>query len=155
MSTPSWTDALAQVLHPSFTDRFIHDSRINPRHARHPAGNIWKAALAQFVFSDLSLGIYGVRRFIRLEYLGLSGIILYHLPGGQLPYGSTEREAEDDDESVALTIQVIFGDEKDPENEGMNIDDLIDAIHGRLVYFPAYACTSFAVSNLGQLLSLS
>jgi len=77
---------------------------------------------------------------------------LYHLPGGQLPYGSTEREAEDDDESVALTIQVIFGDEKDPENEGMNIDDLIDAIHGRLVYFLVYACTSFAVSNLGRLL---
>ncbi|KIM82158.1 hypothetical protein PILCRDRAFT_820528 [Piloderma croceum F 1598] len=145
---PGWTDALAQVLQPPLTDSFVHNLPSNPRHTRHPPGNIWKAALAHFVLSDLSLGIYGVRRYVRLEYLGLSGIILYHLPAGRLPCRSITAEDEYDEESGILTVQAVFGDENDTADEGMDMDDLIDVIHGRLVYFPAYACTSFAIGQV-------
>jgi hypothetical protein len=77
--TPGWTDALAQVP-PTLAHRpFVHNLPANPRHTHththHPPGGISKAALAHFVLSDLSLGIYDVRRYVRLEYLGLSGII--------------------------------------------------------------------------------
>jgi hypothetical protein len=49
--------------------------------------------------------------------------------------------------SGILTVEAVFGDETDTADEGMDVDDMIDVIHGRLVYFPAYACTSFAVSH--------
>jgi len=35
----------------------------------------------------------------------------------------------------------------DPKNHGMHMDDLLDAIGGKVVYFPSYACTSFIVSS--------
>jgi hypothetical protein len=52
-----------------------------------------------------------------------------------------------DKESGILTVQAVFRDDNDTTDKGMEIDDLIDVIHGMLVYFPAYACTSFTVSH--------
>ena len=139
-----WTNALAQLLVPAVTDRFMHNLHSNPRHTPHPAGIIWKAELARSVLADLSLGIYGVRRFVRLEYPGLSGIILYNLPAGRHPSGWIAK-SDGDDEGLILTVEAVFGDADD---EGMSVETMIDAISGRLVYFPAYACTSFVVSHL-------
>jgi hypothetical protein len=146
MAPLGWTDALAQLLVPAVTDRFMHDLHSNPRHTRYPAGIIWKAELARSLFADLSLGIYGVRRFVRLEYPGLSGIILYNLPAGRHPSESISKY-DDNDEDLILTMEAVFGDADD---EGMGVETMIDAIDGRLVYFPAYACTSFVVSHFSN-----
>ena len=144
MTPLGWTDALAQLLMPVVTDRIMHDLYTNPRHIRHAAGIIWKAELARSVFAGWSLGIYGVRWFVRLEYPGLSGIILYNLPAGRRPSESITTY-DYDDEGLILTMEAVFGDSDD---EGMSVDAMIDATRGRLVYFPAYACTSFVVSHL-------
>ena len=48
-----------------------------------------------------------------------------------------------------LTMQGAFGDPDSPEvaaNRGMDLDDLLDAVDAKVVYFPTYACTSFIVS---------
>jgi hypothetical protein len=108
------------------------------------------------------------KRFVRLEYLGLSGVIIYEMPGrrglqswhayddqrrdprSMYPEqdhreaheeGEQEQEKEDD-----LTLSSIFGDPDDPEDQGMEIDHLLDRVGAQLVYVPLYACTSFAVS---------
>lgn len=77
-----------------------------------------------------------MRRFVRLEKLsGLSGIILYNLPGS--PGGLRDENR--------LDLDSVFGKE-DLEDDGMDLDALLDAVQTRLIYFPVYACTSFAVS---------
>src|ERR1700729_1727968 len=103
---PGWTDALAQVLQPALSDRFLRDLQANPRHTRHPAGSIWRSALAESVFSDLSLGVHGVRRFVRMEYLGLSGIILYNLPAGRHPRGPLVEEKFQDEDGEDDTMLI-------------------------------------------------
>jgi hypothetical protein len=39
----------------------------------------------------------------------------------------------------------VFGDDDDPEDLGMDVDHLLDRVSARLIYAPAYACTSFVV----------
>jgi len=74
--------------------------------------------------------------------MGLSGVILYELPdAGHL-------EAGDPQSSKALTLQEVFGDDDDPEDLGMEVDHLLDRVGARLIYAPAYACTSFVVGQV-------
>lgn len=136
--TSGWTNALAHVLQPPSNPHPDAPQRPgeSPRKSRNPAGRMWKHALYDAVHSDLSLGIHGVRRFVRLERLGgLSGIILYTLP----------RSASNSKNHGHIELDCIFGNEGCME-DGMSEDVLADAVQARLVYFPAYACTSFTVS---------
>ena len=71
---------------------------------------------------------------------------MYHLSAGRLPCGLITGEDEYESRNI-ITVNTVFGDENDTADEGMDMDDLIDAIHSWLVYFPMYACTSFAVSH--------
>ena len=94
-----------------------------------PAGILWRSVLAQSIFSDLSLKLASGRRFLPLHHLGLCGVILYELPG----------QAQNGE----FTISSVFGDSSDP---GMDTEELLDGVRAKLVYAPAYACTSFVVS---------
>ncbi|KZP24117.1 hypothetical protein FIBSPDRAFT_1012485 [Athelia psychrophila] len=135
---PGWTDALAQVLQPPPNPCPEALRQESPRKSRNPAGQTWKTEFSTAVYSDLSLGICGVRRFVRLEKLsGLSGIILYHLPGSP----------GDPHDQGRLELDSVFGRE-DLEEDGMDLDALLDAVQARLVYFPVYACTSFAIGQV-------
>jgi hypothetical protein len=70
----------------------------------------------------------------------LSGVILYELPNpGRLGVGGA---------SGALTLQEVFGADDDPEDLGMDVDHLLDRVGARLIYAPAYACTSFVVGQV-------
>jgi hypothetical protein len=122
--TAGWSTILFRIfsLSPSTPSH-----RPNPRLTVHPTGQLWRAALAQFVFSDLTLGIHECRRFARLEYPGLSGVLVYELP-----------------KNGELALKQVFGDESD---EGMDVDELLDRVIVKLAYAPAYACTSFVVST--------
>jgi hypothetical protein len=132
--THRWTANLERILglysvrlSPTF------DKKANPRHSRHQRGKIWKIALAQSVFADLSLGLHGGKRFFRLEHSGLSGVIVYELPASIEGHG-------------AFTLKTVFGDDSDSEDLSMDVEDLLDAVCASLIYAPAYACTSFVVS---------
>ena len=84
------------------------------------------------------------RRFVRLEHIGLSGVILY-----EIRMCSPCRISHGADIEDCLTMQGVFGDADCPElaaDHSMNIDDLLDAVDAKVVHFPGYACTSFAVS---------
>ncbi|KAF7981410.1 hypothetical protein HWV62_33923 [Athelia sp. TMB] len=131
--TAKWTDSLAQVLQPPSDSTMRQES---PRKSRHPAGQMWKSALAQALHSDLSLGICSVRRLVRLEMLGLSGVIAYTLPGN----------SADQKEQTHLTIDSIFGNDE-LEDDGMDVEVLMDTVQARLIYFPVYACTSFGAGQ--------
>jgi len=43
-------------------------------------------------------------------------------------------------------LKSVFGDLNDPSDPGMDLDQLLDIVHAKVIYFPAYACTSFVVS---------
>ncbi|PPR06259.1 hypothetical protein CVT24_000931, partial [Panaeolus cyanescens] len=99
-------------------------------------------------------------RFVRIECIGLSGVLLYELasaeyppvlPGPQAfnhsrldgtaahPYTKQPMPSE----YPLLTLESVFGDLTDPHSPSMHIDDLLDAVKAKVFYFPAYACTSF------------
>ncbi|KXN87853.1 hypothetical protein AN958_08042 [Leucoagaricus sp. SymC.cos] len=115
-----------------------------PRSSRYPPGHIWKHIFSVCVYSDLD-GLNPTvlwrrnTRFVRLEDFGLSGVILYELPVFHGIDGRTRPR---------LTLEGVFGCEKRDYEDGMSIGDLLDAADAKLVYFPAYACTSFIVRIL-------
>jgi hypothetical protein len=76
-------------------------------------------------------------RFVRLEWSGLSGVILYTIP---VKLGINGRARP------AFTIEGVFGSEEADYEDGMSIIELLDSAQAKLIYFPAYACTSFIVS---------
>lgn len=47
-----------------------------------------------------------------------------------------------------LTMQRVFGDPEVATDNSMDLDDLLDAVHAKVVHFPTYACTSFIVSTI-------
>jgi len=143
--THGWTANLERIFR-LYSVRLLpyFDKQANPRLFRHHPGTIWKTALAQSIFADLSLGIRG-RRFIPLEHLGLSGVILYELP---------VITAQDDPENHSgFTLKSVFGDDSHPDDLGMDVEDLLDAVCGTLIYVPAQACTSFVVSHFWKRLT--
>lgn len=113
------------------------------------------------------------RRFVRVEYLGLSGVVFYEIPvppsaaslsivGESHAAGLYTTRAESVStargalalrirraHSVAahprITLASVFGDLDNDEESGMDLDDLMDEVDAKVVYFPAYACTSFVV----------
>jgi hypothetical protein len=90
-----------------------------------------------------------------LEHLGLSGVILY-----EIRMRSPGRFVQGDGIGVeeCLTMQGVFGDPDSWElaaDRSMDLDDLLDAVDAKMVYFPGYACTSFIVSITCGLLRIS
>ncbi|KAF8639359.1 hypothetical protein AX17_001548 [Amanita inopinata Kibby_2008] len=161
----SWPSTLYSVLLPAprlvnYLDRY---KNLNPRHARHPPGLLWKQTLGHCVYCDLTdeetLGSLTMqrRRFARLECMGLSGVVFYEIPlvRGLVEYCNDVCNADTDNRRIGrMTLKSIFGDPADPSEPGMNVDDLLDNINARVVYFPSYACTSFiagqAISSFFQ-----
>ncbi|KDR86129.1 hypothetical protein GALMADRAFT_132717 [Galerina marginata CBS 339.88] len=91
---------------------------------------------------------YTWRRFVRVEHFGLSGLLFYEIGLPSTRLGVVESmERGDDDIEKLLTLESVFGDPNDPADPGMDVDDLLDAVHAKLVYFPAYACTSFLMGQ--------
>jgi hypothetical protein len=110
------------------------------------------------------------RRFVRVEHLGLSGVVLYEIPippsfcsgsvgeGASIPKKKAEplntargtlamriRRTSSVVAPPRITLTSVFGDLDNDEDAGMDLDDLMDEIDAKVVYFPAYACTSFIV----------
>lgn len=144
----SWSTKLHTVLQPAWDSP--HDNVRNPKVHRHPPGAIWKRALGKSVFFDLAGDCFkGRRRFVRLETLGLSGIIFYEISSGHDSDGSNDLngELEGTRSTTQLTRKSVFGDPYNPSDLGIGIDKLIDAVGAKILYFPAYACTSFSVSD--------
>lgn len=156
----SWTLRLYEILRPAPHPLAIQFSNSQSRF-RHKAGEIWRHALITSVYYDLagennlltettSLRSHTWRRFIRVECLGLSGLLFYEirlLP----PLGSRMTGRCGD----GLSVESVFGDLDDHSDEGgMDIDDLLDVLHAKVVYFPAYACTSFVVRELSFLVDI-
>ena len=143
-----WPSALSSLLTPAPrpVSHIETNKNFNPRRGRHPPGLIWKRMLGQCLHWDLSdeetLGslVRQRRRFVRLESLGLSGVILYEIPTGAV--------SRTDESPARMTLRSVFGDPADPSEHGMDVNDLLDGVSARVVYFPSYACTSFIVSTL-------
>ena len=134
-----WSDNIKRL----FTHRSNTPSNRSSKEAGRilrPAGMIWRSALAQSIFFDLALAVDAGKRFLPLHHLGLSGVILYDLPDPRYD-GDTPNE-----NSKRFTLSGVFGDPDDPQDLGMETDELLDRVHARLIYLPAYACTSFVVS---------
>jgi hypothetical protein len=134
-----WSDNIKRL----FTQRSDSLSNCNSKGGTrilHPAGTIWRSVLAQSIFSDLALAVGGGKRFLPLHHLGLTGVILYELPG---PDTSSHM---DHGNGHKFTLVEVFGDPDDPLDLGMETDELLDRVQARLIYFPAYSCTSFVVS---------
>ncbi|KAF8661419.1 hypothetical protein AX16_001337 [Volvariella volvacea WC 439] len=138
----SWSSTLGSLLMNANNPRRVPASFLNERTTRHPPGDIWRRTLVTSVFSDLAANIgIGLRRFIRLQDSGLSGVLLYELPAD-----SAEEENENSDNT--LTLVKIFGDPNDPSQPGMEVDELLDMVRAKLVYFPSFACTSFVIGQV-------
>ena len=137
----SWSYKLYNTLQPSRTRSPAPSLSV----FRHLPGDIWRHAFSVSVYVDLeafSEDSYpsSWRRFVRLEHFGLSGIIFYEIrrghPNGEYPENGSQE----------LTFKSVFGDLNDPSDLGMELDQLLDIVHAKVIYFPAYACTSFVVS---------
>ena len=142
-----WSSVLHSFLTASRPVSHIETNKnFNPRRDRHLPGLIWKRILGHCLYCDLSgeetLGslVRQRRRFVRLESLGLSGVILYEIPAVAV--------SRTDEPPTRMTLRSVFGDPTDPSEHGMDINDLLDDVNARVVYFPSYACTSFIVSTL-------
>ncbi|KIM38277.1 hypothetical protein M413DRAFT_30389 [Hebeloma cylindrosporum] len=135
--TGSWSYKLYDILRPSRTQSFAPA----PSGSRHLPGDIWRHAFSVSVYADLEAfaeDSYPIswRRFVRLEHFGLSGVIFYEI----------RRERSDD--SRHLTLKTVFGDLNDPADLGMDLDKLLDMVQVKVIYFPAYACTSFVIGQV-------
>jgi len=142
-SIVAWTDRLARVLRmPSYDQHLSSNAHlILRRSSRYPAGEIWKHTFSVCVYSDLEIWEVSSnnRRFARLEDRGLSGIILYEVPVTPGPDGHIH---------PSFTLEEAFGREENEYEDGMSVTELLDSTNARLVYFPAYACTSFFVGDI-------
>ncbi|KAF8621748.1 hypothetical protein AX15_007541 [Amanita polypyramis BW_CC] len=153
----SWSSTLYSILTPAPYPVNLDGTHknINLRHNRHSPGLIWKQTLGYCVYHDLSdeesmsSPVRQRRRFARLESLGLSGVILFEIPTGR-PAGDGCLMTQNESPKARITLKTIFGDPDDPNESGMNVNELLDCVNARVVYFPSYACTSFI---MGQVMS--
>lgn len=144
----SWSSALQTFLRLVRPPRRQPYDLKNPRVSRHPSGQIWRQDLCKSVFLDLTNNVgTGLRRFLRLEHVGLSGVVFYEIPTSGRDQSA---DAGTGTLTEGLTLTRVFGDPDDPSNLGMDTDDLLDIIEAKLVYFPGYACTSFIVSEVSN-----
>ncbi|KAF8167138.1 hypothetical protein B0H34DRAFT_669643 [Crassisporium funariophilum] len=143
----SWSPTLYNILKQSPHPLAISVGCLNPTKFRHRPGHIWRHLLTESVYHDL-IGTAEqhhprtLRRIVRVEQTGLSGVLLYELRSSSLKYTNGDYEERIDDPG-SLTLTDVFGDLEDPSDLGMELDDLLDAVNAKVVYFPAYACTSF------------
>ena len=174
---PSWSATLSAALRVSTTSRYPTPDELTPSPGRnptkftHPEGSIWRQVASSCVYSDLGgydveydisgrsranvfrLGL-GVRRFARIEYVGLSGVVLYEFPPVTHSFAGSgsglveESLSETHDRRETLTVKRIFGDESDRSDLGMAVDEFLDMIDAQVIYFPSYACTSFMASPI-------
>lgn len=138
----SWSYKLYDILRPSRA----RSPALALSGFRHPPGDIWRHAFSVSVYVDLETfaeDSYPIswRRFVRLEHFGLSGVIFYEIRRGQ-----SNGEYQENDSREELTLKSVFGDLNDPSDLGMELDQLLDIVQVKVIYFPAYACTSFVVS---------
>lgn len=162
----SWASRLYDILRPAPHPMAVQFSNSQSRF-RHSTGEIWRHALSCSVYHDL-LGDRDTnkniaptnracrrrtwRRFVRIECIGLSGLLFYEIRAPASSVCDSPRIHEgrpiltgNEQCKYDLTVENVFGDPDDPDDAGMEVDDLLDAVHARVVYFPAYACTSFIV----------
>jgi len=81
-----------------------------------------------------------------MDHLGLSGLLFYEIRA-PIPEMDNDLFAPREG-TTSLSLEDVFGDQDDPTDGGMSVDDLLDVIHAKVVFFPAYACTSFIVSAI-------
>ncbi|KAF8185727.1 hypothetical protein BJ912DRAFT_480657 [Pholiota molesta] len=153
-TTGSWTCKLYNVLRPAPPDSVTPQLAKSFSRFRHSPGDIWKHTFSNAIYHDLSgvalehdsMGAVTWRRFVRVEHIGLSGIIFY-----QLLAPSSKQALEthaDGDVSYYLNLENVFGDLDNPSDSGMGLDELLDTVDAKMVYFPAYACTSFFIGQV-------
>uniref|UniRef100_A0A8H7Y8V6 Uncharacterized protein n=1 Tax=Psilocybe cubensis TaxID=181762 RepID=A0A8H7Y8V6_PSICU len=155
----SWSSRLYDILRPAPHPMAIQFGNSQSK-SRHSAGELWRHVLSCSIYHDLAGEKEEMqlargrswRRFVRMECMGLSGLLFYEI---NPPLSSGENSESVDGRIVApavencqssalnLTLESVFGNPDDPDDSGMAVDDLLDAVHARVVYFPAYACTSF------------
>lgn len=146
--TGSWSMKLYNILRPAPQDSVTPMLASSYSRLRHSPGDIWKHIFSTSIYHDLacfslgnsSLRLASWRRFVRVEHIGLSGVVLY-----EIPVKAAISEGQKYAVSQGLTLESVFGDLSDPDTVGMDLDDLLDAVGAKMVYFPAYACTSFIV----------
>lgn len=175
----SWSSTLYTILRPAPRPLSAKFGSSRSRY-RHSPGDIWRHMLAISVYLDLagsalthhSRQSIVWRRFIRVEHLGLSGVVLYEIPippsscaGSIGEVASVPKKAEPLNTARSalalrirrtspvvtpprITLASVFGDLDKDEDAGMDLDDLMDEIDAKIVYFPAYACTSFIVRSI-------
>ncbi|KAJ6587084.1 hypothetical protein DFH09DRAFT_1142533 [Mycena vulgaris] len=118
--TLHWSAALQRIL----MRTELPGSASNPRTSRYPSGDIWKCILGASISADLESGTENadteMKRFIRIDELGLSGVIFYCAPARR----------------------ACIPQSKD------KTDALIERSAPRVVYFPNFACTSFVIGQV-------
>ncbi|KAJ7703024.1 hypothetical protein B0H17DRAFT_1194276 [Mycena rosella] len=116
-----WSATLRRIVMPAQ----LSGSDSNPRTSKYPSGDIWKCILAASIAGDFDSGTEedtDAKRCIRIDLLGMSGVIFYRVP--------TRRACTSNNQS------------KDAE------DALIENSSPRVVYFPHFACTSFVTGQV-------
>ncbi|KAL0955484.1 hypothetical protein HGRIS_001724 [Hohenbuehelia grisea] len=136
----------------------------------------WRSELVHSVLFDLTSGAVPQRagRLVRFDSHGIGGLLLYdlnlHAPESPTARGNVGGNALEDssaklghpagsggsklssggalDGGGALTLNAVFGDPDDPSDVGMEVDELLDCIHAKLVCLPLYACTSFVTGQV-------
>ncbi|KAF8816227.1 hypothetical protein BYT27DRAFT_7185046 [Phlegmacium glaucopus] len=154
----SWSSILYNILkHPPYS---LAPQASNRPGLRHCSGNIWKHLISVSIYHDLasisatdrdnptSTTRTTRRRFVRLEHIGLSGVILYEI---RMCSPCRFSQGDSTDLKKCLTMQGVFGDPESSDvaaDHSMDLDDLLDAVDAKVIHFPVYACTSFIVGQL-------
>jgi hypothetical protein len=143
-----WSHRLSQILRPIPSNSLFNQPTFIIRPPPYPSGEIWKHIFSVCVYSDLagsrSRILWGKsnRRFVRFEQIGLSGVILYEIPAICESMGCIR---------PMFTVEDVFGGDC---VDGMSITRLLELTNAKMIYFPAYACTSFTVSLLYSFLTV-
>ncbi|KAJ6594073.1 hypothetical protein B0H19DRAFT_1246783 [Mycena capillaripes] len=100
---------------------------LNPRSSKYPSGDLWKCILGLSVVADLkgtdNEDDTNTTRFVRIEHLGLSGVIFYSAP--------------------LRRVSILSNQTMDSE-----IDALLERNGVQVLYFPNMACTSFVIGQV-------
>jgi hypothetical protein len=135
LQTNPWSHRLSRILRPTTSSSLCTRPTFIPRPPVYPGGEIWKHIFSFCVYSDLAGSVLwgkSNRRLVRFERFGLGGVILYEIPVVCGPTGC---------------VRPMFAIE-----DGTSITRLLELTNTKVVYFPAYACTSFTVGLVFLLL---
>ena len=126
----SWSYKLYNILRPSQTRSPAPSLSV----LRHLPGDIWRHAFSVSIYVNLEAfaeDSYPIswRRFVRLEHFGLSGVIFY-----EIRRGHQNGENQKKNGSRELTFKSVFGDLNDPSGLGMELDQLPDIVHAKVIF---------------------